>query len=222
MPIYQTATYRVRQDAVDRVKAAIEQFVGYIRANEPGTRLYQAWQAQADATSFLHLYIFADEDALRIHSESAAVSRFEAVYRPELVGGDVVFTDFDLVASNDARATNMETVRRFEDEFKNRMNLDIVDELMAPEFVHHLPYPGLRAGRDGMRDVGNFVFGAIRDIRVTVDRILADGDLVADRVSGNGVRTDTGAPIGWVENHIYRLVDGRICELWPAGGPELG
>ena len=71
-------------------------------ANEPGTQLYQAWQAQADETSFLHLFIFADEEARRIHSELAAVARFEAVYAPELVGGDVAFTDFDLVARNDA------------------------------------------------------------------------------------------------------------------------
>jgi hypothetical protein len=29
------------------------------------------------------------------------VKRFESVYRPELVGGDVVFTDYDLVATNE-------------------------------------------------------------------------------------------------------------------------
>ena len=91
--------------------------------------------------------------------------------------------------------TNKEIVERFEDEFKNRMNIDIVDELMAPDFVHHLPYPGLRHGRDGMRDVGQFVFGASRDIHVTVDLILAEGDLVADRVSAAGIRTDPDAPI---------------------------
>ncbi len=102
MPIYQTATYRVRPAAVDQVKSAIEEFVDYVRANEPGTQLYQAWQAQADETSFLHLFIFADEEAQRIHSELAAVARFEAAYAPELVGGDVAFTDFDLVARNDA------------------------------------------------------------------------------------------------------------------------
>ena len=102
MPIYETATYRIRPDAVDRVKAAIDEFVDYVRANEPGTHLYQAWQAQDDPSSFLHLFIFADEEAQRIHSESAAVARFEAVYTPDLVGGDVVFTDFDLVARNDA------------------------------------------------------------------------------------------------------------------------
>ena len=72
-----------------------------------------------------------------------------------------------------------------------------------------------------MRAVGALVTGAIRDIRVTVDLIMSEGDLVADRVSAAGVRVDTGAPIAWVENHIYRVTGGRIAELWPAGGPQL-
>ena len=102
MAIYQTATYRVKADAVQIVKAAVGEFVDHVRANEPGTLMYHAWQRQDDPTSFLHLFIFADAEAQRIHSESREVARFESVYRPELVGGDVVFTDFDLVARNDA------------------------------------------------------------------------------------------------------------------------
>jgi len=42
VPIYQTAHYQVRQDAVDRVKTAIEEFVRYVTAIEPGSRLYSA------------------------------------------------------------------------------------------------------------------------------------------------------------------------------------
>lgn len=101
MPIYQTATYRVRDTGVTTVERAIEEFVEYVRANEPGTRLYQAWQAQEDPTSFLHLFIFADERAQQIHGGSDAVASFEAIYTPELVGGPVTFTDYRLVAAND-------------------------------------------------------------------------------------------------------------------------
>ena len=100
MPIYQTAEYQVSAAGVDEVKRAIREFVDYVRASEPGTRMYVAWERQDDPTRFTHLFIFADEEAQRIHSESDAVARFEAAYRPHLVGGDVVFTDFDLVASN--------------------------------------------------------------------------------------------------------------------------
>jgi ketosteroid isomerase-like protein len=118
--------------------------------------------------------------------------------------------------------TNVDVVRRFEDEFKNKANLDVVDELMSPDFVHHLPYPGLGAGRAGMKDVGHLVFGAIRDIKVTVDLTLSEGDLVADRISAHGIRNDNDQPTSWTENHIYRVRDGKIHELWPGGGPELG
>jgi len=100
MTIYQTAQYRVNEAAVNKVKQAIEEFVAYITAHEPGTRLYSAWQQKDDPTRFVHLFIFADEAAQAAHGDSAAVRAFEAVYGPELVEGPVVFTDYVLVASN--------------------------------------------------------------------------------------------------------------------------
>src|SRR5262249_34242252 len=87
MPIYQTAHYQVTAESVERVKAAIDEFVQYVRDNEPGTRLYAAWQQQSEPTRFVHLFIFEDEDAHHRHGESAAVRAFEAVYSPELVAG---------------------------------------------------------------------------------------------------------------------------------------
>ncbi|MEA2521659.1 MAG: (4S)-4-hydroxy-5-phosphonooxypentane-2,3-dione isomerase [Actinomycetota bacterium] len=100
VPIYQTATYQVERAAVEDVKAAISEFVSYVRANEPGTELYAAWQQQVDPTRFTHLFIFEDEAAQTTDSESAAVSRFEDKYSPHLVGPPVVFTDFTLIADN--------------------------------------------------------------------------------------------------------------------------
>jgi len=100
MPIYQTAQYQVKPAAVDKVKRAVEEFVRYIADNEPGSRLYAAWQQQDDPTRFLHLFIFEDEAAHRAHGNSAAVRRFESIYTPELVAGPVSFTDYQLVAAN--------------------------------------------------------------------------------------------------------------------------
>jgi quinol monooxygenase YgiN len=100
MAIHQTATYQIKPQAVEKVKRAIEEFVKYVRANEPGTQMYVAWQQHDDPTRFIHLFIFKDAAAQTIHSESDAVKHFEEVYSPELVGGDVVFTDYDLVATN--------------------------------------------------------------------------------------------------------------------------
>jgi quinol monooxygenase YgiN len=98
MPIHTIAHYRVKPSGVDKVKQAIAEFVPHVRANEPGTRLYVAWQQKDDPTSFVHFFIFADEAAHQAHGSSAAVKKFEAAYGPELVGGGVVFTDYEVIA----------------------------------------------------------------------------------------------------------------------------
>jgi len=100
MAIYQTAYYQVKPESVGVCKAAIKTFVDYIKANEPGTEMYLAWQQQSDPTRFVHLFRFKDKQAQDTHSQSAAVKKFESVYRPVLVGGGVTFTDYGMVASN--------------------------------------------------------------------------------------------------------------------------
>ena len=44
MAIYQTGGYRVKPEAVERVKQAIKVFVKHVQENEPGTKMYLAWQ----------------------------------------------------------------------------------------------------------------------------------------------------------------------------------
>ena len=97
MPIYQTGGYRVKSSAVEKVKQAITVFVRYVQENEPGTKMYLAWQEKSDPTRFLHLFIFEDDAAQARHGESAAVKQFESVYSPELVDGEVVFTDYQMI-----------------------------------------------------------------------------------------------------------------------------
>jgi quinol monooxygenase YgiN len=58
MPIQTIATYRVRSSGIDKVKRAIAEFVPHVKANEPGTRLYVAWQQKNDPTRFVHFFIF--------------------------------------------------------------------------------------------------------------------------------------------------------------------
>jgi quinol monooxygenase YgiN len=100
VPIYQTAQYQVNRGAVDKVKAAITEFVEYVQENEPGTRMYTAWQQQEDPTRFCHLFEFADSTAHEAHGQSAAVRKFEAAYQPELASGPVVFTTYVQLATN--------------------------------------------------------------------------------------------------------------------------
>ena len=98
MAIYQTGGYQVKPTAVKKVKEAIREFVLYVQQNESGTKMYLAWQEKSDPTRFLHLFIFEDAAAQTRHGQSEAVKKFESVYSPELVGGEVVFTDYELIA----------------------------------------------------------------------------------------------------------------------------
>src|SRR5260370_36181068 len=94
------AQYQVRSSGVEKVKRAIEEFTQDVQANEPGTKMYVAWQQKDDPTRFVHFFIFESEAAHLAHSRSEAVKRFESAYRPERAGGDTVFTGYLPVATN--------------------------------------------------------------------------------------------------------------------------
>ena len=98
MPLFQTGAYQVKASGVNKVKKAIAEFVKYVQAHESGSEMYLAWQQKDDPTKFIHLFIFKDEAAQKRHGESDAVRRFEEAYTPELVGGEVVFTDYEMIA----------------------------------------------------------------------------------------------------------------------------
>jgi predicted ester cyclase len=73
-----------------------------------------------------------------------------------------------------------------------------------------------------MKTLGQFVIGAIRDITVTVDIVICDGEFVANRNSVRGIRTDNGQEINWNEREIWRASNGRLAELWSAAPGQLG
>ncbi len=98
VPIYQTARFKVRAEALERCEAAIREFVAYIKANEPGTLLYTSVRENDDPTSFLHFFIFVDAAAREKHRTSDGVRRFTDVLYPETLAG-VEFTDYSGVAS---------------------------------------------------------------------------------------------------------------------------
>jgi predicted ester cyclase/quinol monooxygenase YgiN len=223
MAIYTIAQYRVRLSGVEKVKRAIEEFVPYVQAKEPGTRMYLAWQEQKDPTRFVHFFIFDDEAAHQVHGRSEAVKRFEAAYGPELDGGKVVFTDYHLVAANQdpmREEKHKQVIREFTRIFKNEHNVDGVGHLFDKDFVHHFRMP-VPAGFEGLRQVGLMMNGAFPDVVVTEEDLIVSGDKVVERSSA--AATHKGSMMGgrptnkrvqWSEIHIYRLKDGRIAEHW--------
>jgi steroid delta-isomerase-like uncharacterized protein len=112
--------------------------------------------------------------------------------------------------------------RRFLEEAFNSGNLDVVDELVAPEFVNHdaaLPEPGVgieaaKASINGYRE-------AFPDLRLTIEQQLAEGEYVTTRWSARGTHqgnlmgmAPTGKQATVTGITIDRIVDGRFVESW--------
>jgi quinol monooxygenase YgiN len=97
--IRQLARYQVRPEALERCLAAIHEFVAYVRANEPGTLRYEVWQERVDPTRFVHIFVFRDAEADRIHSESPEVKKFAGILYPECLA-PVEFIDYQQIVSN--------------------------------------------------------------------------------------------------------------------------
>lgn len=99
--IHELARYEVRPEALERCLAAIHEFVAYVRANESGALRYEVWQEAEHPTRFVHIFVWKDAEANRVHGESAAVKRFASVLYPSCVA-PVEFTEYAQVDANAA------------------------------------------------------------------------------------------------------------------------
>jgi predicted ester cyclase len=103
----------------------------------------------------------------------------------------------------------------------NEGNFDLLDELLAPDFVDHTPRRGVPPTRAGLKQAITELEGAFPDVRYAIDDAFTCGDLVVHRLSATGTMTGTfmgipatGKPATWSEIHIGRVVDGRLTEHW--------
>jgi quinol monooxygenase YgiN len=99
--IHELARYEVRADALEQAISAIHEFVAYVRENEPGALRYEVWQETDHPTRFVHLFVWRDEAANRLHGESAAVKKFAGILYP-LCLAPVEFTEYRQVDANAA------------------------------------------------------------------------------------------------------------------------
>src|SRR4029079_17444675 len=95
------ARYEVRPEALDDVIAAIHEFVAYVRDNEAGALVYELWQESKRPTRFVHLFVWRDEEANRLHGESAAVKKFSGILYPKCLA-PVEFTEYRQLDANAA------------------------------------------------------------------------------------------------------------------------
>jgi len=116
---------------------------------------------------------------------------------------------------------NKALFRRFVNELINNKNLELLGELMATGYVEHDPAPGVSPGLDGMKEMMGMFFAAFPDLNATIDMLVAEGDLVAGRMTTTGTHTGdfmgipaTGKRVTFTETHIVRIANGKAVEHW--------
>jgi quinol monooxygenase YgiN len=99
--IRELARYEIRPEALDQCLGAIHEFVAYIGENEPGSVRYEVWQEAEHSTRFVHLFVWRDAEANRVHGESAAVKKFASILYPNCLA-PVEFIKYKQVDANAA------------------------------------------------------------------------------------------------------------------------
>jgi predicted ester cyclase len=116
---------------------------------------------------------------------------------------------------------NKRLVRRFYQEI-DKGNLDVIDELVAADYVDHNPppFPGLPPGREGVKQTFKIFWKATPGHHNIEDQI-AEGDKVVTRLTSYGKHEGdlpgaprTGNDLKMTSITIHRLADGKLIEKW--------
>ena len=116
---------------------------------------------------------------------------------------------------------NKAIARRFMEEVWNQRNMDVFDELISAEYVHHdEPCAGTQTAAE-FKDWISGVQNLIPDLHTTVEDVLAEGDQVVVRGKTQGTHTreiwgiaPTGKPLKVRGINITRIADGKMAEGW--------
>jgi steroid delta-isomerase-like uncharacterized protein len=125
-----------------------------------------------------------------------------------------------------ARTTESENkalIRRWFDEVWNQGREDLIDELRAPDALGFgLGETAVAVqGASGFKVFYQNLRSSLPDLHVSVEHLIADGDMVAARIQVDGTHMGpglgvppTGQSVRFSGMLIARIAEGRIAESW--------
>jgi predicted ester cyclase len=113
---------------------------------------------------------------------------------------------------------NKAVVRRFIKEVLVGGNLDVIDELLAPNYVNRALAGGM--DRAGFKAMLPAMGAAVPDRPMEIEALIAEGDAVVARISFE-YNLPSGEKISGRGLTYYRLADGKIEEDDPITTPDL-
>lgn len=124
---------------------------------------------------------------------------------------------------SDELESNKALVRRLYDRLMANGDTAAAEAIVADDYLDHSLPGNVDGGRAELLGLVESVRAAIPDIAPVVDVAVAEGDLVAVRITARGHHTGApfppgippaGTAIEWREQHIFRIAGGRITEHW--------
>ena len=117
---------------------------------------------------------------------------------------------------------NKSMTRRFFDEVVSNGNLRVVDELCSPDYRLHATLSGPDSiDLVQMKELVRSFRSSFPDARITVEDIVAEGDLVAARLKERGTHAGefkgippTGRRVTYGSMTFLRIVEGKIVDHW--------
>jgi predicted SnoaL-like aldol condensation-catalyzing enzyme len=108
---------------------------------------------------------------------------------------------------------NKAVMQRIFDDVINGKQLELTDELYSERHELH-PDAGISRGADGMKEAFAGLHEEFPDVRAEIESIVAEGDIVAVRVTFSGTHAESGEQATWPEMVFTRFEDGKAAESW--------
>jgi steroid delta-isomerase-like uncharacterized protein len=121
-----------------------------------------------------------------------------------------------------AEQSNQALIERYYGELWNRGELDVADEVFAPDYHRHDLRPGDPSrGPVGQKQIATVFRRAFPDVWFELDLLVSTGDYVIARWTATGTHTGawadidpTGRRIEYHGVNIFRFEDGKVAEMW--------
>ncbi len=113
-------------------------------------------------------------------------------------------------------------IKRYFEEVWNQGKLDVLDELLSPNYINHSPgMPNPPAGPEGLKPIVSAIREAFPDLNYEIQNIVIAEDQVAVHTIMRGTHkgdffglAPTGKTVEISQMQIERIQDGKIIEHW--------
>ena len=117
---------------------------------------------------------------------------------------------------------NKATQRRIIEEVINRKDLELADELFSEEHELHPEAAGVARGPEGMKRAFAGLHEEFPDIHVEIEDMVAEGNVVAVRLTFSGTHAPSGERATWPEMVFARFSGAKAVESWEVTGTGRG